>query len=223
MRASNAAHDAVKLVDKSTSAWNSGSSGGGVSFSFFDGKPYEIDSYALTCTAVEDAPKSWILEGSNNEKDWVILDTQKDRAFSSGYQTRLFRTDSSTAYHHYRLNVTRSARGKHLNLTEVALLDSRNPAVPPRVSISAPFDGALLPTNRDTIIKADASDADGKVVRVDFYCGDKKLGDDTTAPYSYTWDKVPAGSYDLTAVAVDSDGRRTVSAGVGVTRRRAAR
>jgi hypothetical protein len=58
---------------------------------------------------------------------------------------------------------------------------------------------------------------DGTIARVDFYAGSNLLGSDTTSPYSFTWNNVPAGSYSLTAVARDNGGLTTTSAARTVT------
>ena len=52
---------------------------------------------------------------------------------------------------------------------------------------------------------------------MDFFAGSTFIGTDTTAPYSVTWTNVAAGSYTLTARALDTDGAMTSSAGVNVT------
>ena len=39
-------------------------------------------------------------------------------------------------------------------------------------------------------LAATASDADGTVTKVEFFNGAAKLGEDTTAPYSFTWSGV---------------------------------
>ena len=67
------------------------------------------------------------------------------------------------------------------------------------------------------VVSADASDGDGSVVRVDFYAGTTLIGSDSTAPYSVTWSNVGAGSYALTAVAVDNAGASTTSGVVNLT------
>jgi chitinase len=61
-------------------------------------------------------------------------------------------------------------------------------------------------------IEAAAGDADGNVVRVEFYAGATKIGEDTQAPFSLTWTGAPVGSHSLTAVAIDDRGASTVSA-----------
>lgn len=55
------------------------------------------------------------------------------------------------------------------------------------------------------------------IARVEFYSNTTLLGTDTTAPYSYPWSSVPAGTYSLTAVAYDNVGARVTSAARSIT------
>ncbi|OLE83606.1 MAG: hypothetical protein AUF76_06020 [Acidobacteria bacterium 13_1_20CM_2_65_9] len=88
---------------------------------------------------------------------------------------------------------------------------------PPNVSItSAGSDGALIAPAR-VIITAEASDADGTIRAVKFFAGDELIGASHTAPYQATWRRVPAGTYALTAVAIDDHGAHTTSAPVQIT------
>ena len=64
---------------------------------------------------------------------------------------------------------------------------------------------------------ATASDSDGSVAKVDFYQGATLLGTDTTAPYTFVWANVAAGSYSLTAKATDDDNATTTSTAIGVS------
>ncbi|MBC8085408.1 MAG: T9SS type A sorting domain-containing protein, partial [Hymenobacter sp.] len=66
-------------------------------------------------------------------------------------------------------------------------------------------------------LTANAADADGTVSSVEFFNGGTLLGTDTSAPYSFAWANVPAGSYSLTAKATDNLGAVTTSAAVSVT------
>ena len=52
---------------------------------------------------------------------------------------------------------------------------------------------------------------------VDFYAGTTLLGTDTTLPYDFVWNNVPAGAYSLTAVARDNLGATTVSSTSEIT------
>jgi hypothetical protein len=60
-------------------------------------------------------------------------------------------------------------------------------------------------------ICADAADTDGSVAKVEFYQGTTKLGEDTTSPFTYTWNSIAAGTYILSAKAVDNMGAATDS------------
>ena len=66
-------------------------------------------------------------------------------------------------------------------------------------------------------LAATASDPDGSVAKVEFFNGAAKLGEDTTAPYSYSWSGVAAGGYTLTARATDNLGASTTSAASTIT------
>jgi Bacterial Ig domain len=53
-------------------------------------------------------------------------------------------------------------------------------------------------------------------MQVEFRDGTKVLGQDTSAPYSFTWRNVPPGSHDLTARATDNAGATVTSSPVGI-------
>ena len=89
---------------------------------------------------------------------------------------------------------------------------------PPTVSITAPADGATVSGTAVTV-SATAADNVG-VAGVQFKLDGANLGaEDTTSPYSVTWNTTTAtnGSHTLTAVARDAAGNTTTSAGVSVT------
>lgn len=88
---------------------------------------------------------------------------------------------------------------------------------PPLVALTAPADGATITAGADASVTAAASESDGTISRVEFYAGAALIGSDATSPYGATWRSVAAGSYSLTAVAVDNDGAKTISATVSVT------
>jgi len=84
------------------------------------------------------------------------------------------------------------------------------------VSIISPIDGMSYAVPATILIVATASDSDGTVAKVDFYQGGTLLGSATTAPYSFTWNDVPDGTYILTAKATDNKGAVTTSDTVNV-------
>jgi hypothetical protein len=66
-------------------------------------------------------------------------------------------------------------------------------------------------------LAATATDADGSIAKVEFFNGTTKIGEDLTAPYTYSWVGVAAGTYSLTATATDNLSSATTSAAVSVT------
>jgi len=88
---------------------------------------------------------------------------------------------------------------------------------PPAVTLTQPANGATFIAPATVGLAATASDADGTVTKVEFFNGATKLGEDTTAPYSYTWSAVTAGSYTITARATDNLGASTTSAPSNIT------
>ena len=66
-------------------------------------------------------------------------------------------------------------------------------------------------------INATAADTDGSVAKVEFFNGATKLGEDLTAPYTFSWTGVAAGTYTLSAKATDNAGAATTSAAVSIT------
>ncbi len=81
----------------------------------------------------------------------------------------------------------------------------------PTVNITAPSNGTNFLPGTDITITVDAEDSDGTVTKVEFFAdGNILLGEDTTAPYSFTWTNATEGDYTLTARATDNEeGSRT--------------
>ncbi|WP_310461269.1 Ig-like domain-containing protein [Sphaerotilus sp.] len=88
---------------------------------------------------------------------------------------------------------------------------------PPTVTMASPTAGATFTAPATLTLGASAADADGSVVRVEYYNGSTLLGSSTASPYTLTWSNVPAGSYTLGARAVDNLGAATSSATVGIS------
>jgi uncharacterized protein (DUF2141 family) len=87
----------------------------------------------------------------------------------------------------------------------------------PAVSISSPSKNTSFNSPASITIDAVATDPDGSIIKVEFFQGNIKIGEKVTAPYSYTWKEVPAGTYSLTAVATDNGNLKTTSEAVSVT------
>ena len=101
------------------------------------------------------------------------------------------------------------------NINKVTFSSSTtNP--PPSVSLTAPANGATYTAPATVTLQATASD-NGSVAKVEFFQGNTKLGEDTSSPYSYTWNNAGAGNYILTARATDNQGATATSSNVSIT------
>jgi hypothetical protein len=88
----------------------------------------------------------------------------------------------------------------------------------PAAAITSPADGAVFPWKPTVTINATASDtAPGSVTKVEFRDRTTVLGQDTSAPYSFSWRNVPSGTHVLTVRATDNGDAVTTSAPVDIT------
>lgn len=87
----------------------------------------------------------------------------------------------------------------------------------PVVSLTSPINGTSATAPASFTLTATATDADGSIVKVDFYNGSILLFSDNAAPFAYSWTGVTTGSYTLTAKATDNSGASTTSAAVVVS------
>ncbi len=97
----------------------------------------------------------------------------------------------------------------------LALVEPRNAA--PEVSLIEPEPGARLDLGEPVLLEVDASDADGSIVRVEFYAGTRPLGSVSQPPFGLVVTNLPAGDLLLTARAIDNLGAVAVSEEVPVT------
>jgi mannan endo-1,4-beta-mannosidase len=87
----------------------------------------------------------------------------------------------------------------------------------PSAAITYPSGSEIFKTPVNIEIKADASDEDGSITKVEFYSGTEKIGECLSPPYNFTWQNVQAGTYSLTAAATDDKGLTGTSAAVTIT------
>jgi flagellar hook assembly protein FlgD len=87
----------------------------------------------------------------------------------------------------------------------------------PTVSMTSPTSGSSYNAPASVSITATASDADGSVSKVEFYNGSTLIGTSTSAPYSFTWSNVAAGTYSLTAKATDNANGTATTSSVSIT------
>jgi hypothetical protein len=94
---------------------------------------------------------------------------------------------------------------------------SFGPVVPPTVTLTSPTAAYSGVAPATIPFAATANDTDGSIARVEFYQGAVKVGEDTTAPYTFDWTGVPAGNYTVSARAFDNSGASANSTAVNIT------
>lgn len=82
--------------------------------------------------------------------------------------------------------------------------------------ISSPAIGTTYNSPANITIVASPSKSSG-IVKMEFFQNGNKLGEDLTAPFTFNWADVPAGTYSLTVMDTDTSGASTESGPVTVT------
>ena len=126
-------------------------------------------------------------------------------------------TDSGLAAGTYYYRVTAEDAAGNVSAPSPQLTAVVPADQPPTVSVTAPAAGATV---SGTVSVSAAATDDVGVAGVQFRLGAANLGaEDTSSPYSISWDTttVGNGSYQLTAVARDSASQTTTSTAITVT------
>jgi len=84
-----------------------------------------IKKYAITSgvDSQDRDPKSWTLEGSNDDSAWTILDTRTGEWFGPRQIRREFFLDNSTEYLYYRLNISANWGSADTQLSELEMYE----------------------------------------------------------------------------------------------------
>jgi hypothetical protein len=106
--------------------------------------------------------------------------------------------------------------GRRFDIAALRTRAAQKTNQPPAIALTAPANNAVAVAPATFALAASASDADGTIAKVEFYRNGTLLGADATAPYTFAWSNVPAGTYALTAKAYDNGGAVTTSATVNV-------
>jgi probable HAF family extracellular repeat protein len=89
---------------------------------------------------------------------------------------------------------------------------------PPTIEITSPTANRNFGEPTAVTINASAFDADGAVVRVEFYADGSLIGVSTSNPFAILWSGMAQNhTYTLTAKAIDDRGATTISAPVSIT------
>ncbi|MEO5894995.1 MAG: LamG-like jellyroll fold domain-containing protein [Vicinamibacterales bacterium] len=131
-----------------------------------------------------------------------------DGGLVASHSLQLSALQPATTYH-YRVT-SADAAGNVTRSLDLTFTTNR----PPTVALTSPAAGATFTAPATITLAASASDPENRLASVQFFSGASLLATDSSAPYSFTWSSVAAGSYSLTAVARDADGAVATSAAV---------
>ncbi len=98
-------------------------------------------------------------------------------------------------------------------IVEAAPLENQAPSI----SITAPSNNQSYTEGEEVVIKADASDPEGEIAKVEFYYGNELIGEVSSSPYELVWNNAPLGSHELMAKVFDEGGLTAESSKVTVT------
>ncbi|WP_419244217.1 chitinase C-terminal domain-containing protein [Photobacterium leiognathi subsp. mandapamensis] len=115
-------------------------------------------------------------------------------------------------------NAPKDFSGQYSQWVELGLCsDTEIPVenVAPSASITAPTATSSITTGETVLIKANATDTDGTVAKVDFLVDGTVVGSSTTAPYEFAW-VATEGAHSLAAVAYDDKNAASSQASVTV-------
>ncbi len=88
---------------------------------------------------------------------------------------------------------------------------------PPAVSLSAPTNGTVFSAGASTGLVATATVTDSPIAKVQFLANGNVVGSASALPYTATWTPTSAGTYTVSAQAIDSLGNVANSGAVTVT------
>lgn len=81
----------------------------------------------------------------------------------------------------------------------------------PFVTITSPSNNQVFVEGDSVSITTSVFDFDGNVVLVEFFNGNEKIAEDSSAPFNFDWQSPEVGTYSLTAVATDNSGATATS------------
>jgi hypothetical protein len=92
----------------------------------------------------------------------------------------------------------------------------QDPLPPATITLTSPVSSTVYNAPASILLTASISQPSNSIVSVSFYNGNTLLGTVTSAPYSFTWSNVAAGTYSLTATYIDTFNITETSAEVAV-------
>lgn len=177
------------------------------------------DTVALAF-AVEELPGFSVYYSLDGRTSWTNLVGTNASYPNEGITTRSVNINANwasgvTLYIRWVDDNSNGSPDQSYGLDNVKLSTGSN--VSPTVALTAPSINASYPMQATVNLAATAGTSSGTITKVEFYQGLTKLGEDTSAPFTFAWPNVVTGNYSLSAVATNSLGVSTISAQIPIT------
>src|ERR1051325_3748321 len=125
----------------------------------------------------------------------------------------LWKFDGQTANDWSNSGANGSLQGSATSSTDMPVVANTAPTI----SLNDPQNNTSFAAGANVVIDASAADSDGTIAQVEFFQGSTLLGSDSTAPYTFVWNNVAAGSYAISARATDDLGATTSTTPITIT------
>jgi hypothetical protein len=193
---------------------------------------YDIRRYTAVATANE-LPGYWLFYSLDNVTTWTNVSALNPTLAGAGVQVpntigvttvapAAITLSSAWAMNADLLlrwvddNAVATSPDQIIGLDNFTITSQALVGTPPTVTLTAPLASDPFFAPATINLAATAADTDGTIAKVEFYNGATKLGEATSAPYTYAWTSVASGTYSLTARATDNDNNITASSSVYV-------
>jgi len=121
-------------TDREAGMWHVGPAAvttGWLKYDFGSGNAKVVTYYAVTGLSanalggdLNQGPKTWTFEGSNDDIAWTSLDSRTNVPNWANSESRTYSFSNTTAYRYYRINISANQGGAYLELTELAMYTS---------------------------------------------------------------------------------------------------
>ena len=165
------------------------------------------------------APASIIISAAASDNDGTISKVDfynGDTLLATVSQSPYTFIWNNVAAGNYSITAKATDNGSLVTASAAVAVSVYTPNIAPSVSLTSPVATAKYIGPATITISAKASDPDGTISKVEFYNGLTLLKTVIVSPYTYSWSKVAAGNYTLTAKATDNKGLTTTSAPVTI-------
>ena len=107
--------------------------------------------------------------------------------------------------------------GSYTSFDEMLVIVQETSNAIPVVNITSPTNNSSFSQGTAINITASASDLDGSIAKVEFYDGETKIGEDTSSPFSFSWNGASVGNHSLKAIATDNEGATATSSIISIS------